>query len=80
MTIYQLPKFWQEKIRSLKAENESLRNRLNSGWTAEFKDLPPNWHKTVLQLRKDVARYRTERNQLRDELAAVRAELKARSK
>jgi hypothetical protein len=31
----------------------------------------------VLQLRKDVARYRTERNRLRDELAALRAELKA---
>lgn len=27
-TIYELPAFWQEKIRSLKAENRNLRDRL----------------------------------------------------
>lgn len=42
-------------------------------------DLPRPRRGSLEEVRRQAARYRTERNQLREELAALRAELTARS-
>ncbi len=69
-----LPDYWQERIRRYKAENYSLRKRLNK---ANEIELSPRWHKRLSELRKENAKYRTERNQARAALVALRAEVEA---
>lgn len=72
--LHELPEYWQEKIRQYRAENRLLRSRVNKSADIE---LSARWQKTVADLRRENAKFRTERNQARAELAALRAELGA---
>ena len=78
LTIYELPEFWQERIRGLRAENRSLRGRLNKFKGCDT-NLPPSWAKRLEDLRREKGKYRTQRNEARDEVEALRSELEARS-
>jgi chromosome segregation ATPase len=74
----ELPTYWQEQIRALRAENAEVRNRLRgdgASLTPELDELPRVWRKRIVDLRKENASYRTQRNQARAEVAALRAEL-----
>jgi hypothetical protein len=75
--LQDLPDYWQEQIRKLRVENKRLRERVNNAADLE---LSPRWQKTLADLRKENGKYRTERKELRAELADVRAEMEARSK
>ncbi|WP_126316686.1 hypothetical protein [Mycolicibacterium aurum] len=77
MTIYELPEFWQEKIRGLKSENRSLRMRLGK-FKGCHEELPPSWAKRLDTLRRENGKYRAQRNEARAEVEALRAELEAR--
>ncbi len=79
ITIHELPDFWQEKVRALRAENRSLRARLRQ-FNGCQSDLPNDWAKRLEELRRENARYRTQRNDARAEAESLRAELEARSK
>lgn len=69
--LHELPDYWQEKIRQHRVEAQRLRDRLA---TADRIELSPRWQKTLSALRKENGRYRSERNEARAELAALRAE------
>ncbi|WP_197415815.1 hypothetical protein [Mycobacterium sp. IS-1742] len=71
MTIYDLPEFWQEKIRQYRRENHSLRKRLRTTeQLSADQELPASWAKRLRKLRDENVQLRRERNALRDELAA----------
>lgn len=72
--ITELPEFWQEKLRQNRVENQRLRQQVKE---AEGAELSPGWQKTLTKVRKENAKYRSERNAAVVELAAVRAELEA---
>lgn len=58
-----LPAYWRERFRKLRSENHELRRRLKHEGipdSASFDELPQSWQRTIKQLRRDVARYRTE--------------------
>ena len=59
--LSELPDYWQNEIRKLRAENRGLRARLKQAPAEciEFDQLPLHWQKTVVRLRKECARYRT---------------------
>jgi hypothetical protein len=78
--IYELPEFWQEKIRQYRSENHSLRTRMRATERLSDQELPPAWAKKLRKLRDENVQLRRERNAFREELAAARAELEARSK
>ncbi|MGZ4542524.1 MAG: hypothetical protein ACXVXI_05245 [Mycobacteriaceae bacterium] len=67
-------------ILNLRVENRQLRSRLRNSDQLSAQELPAKWHKKLADLRKENAKFRTQRNQLREELAAARAELEARRK
>ena len=80
ITIRELPEFWQEKVRSLRAENRGLRQRLKEQEVMD--NLPESWQKRIRDMRRESARYRTdlreaqtENLQLRSELGALRAKV-----
>lgn len=68
--IFELPEFWQEKIRDLRSENHSLRTRLRDTQRLAAQELPPSWEKKLRKLRDENVQLRKERNAFRDELAA----------
>ena len=75
MEFHDLPQHWQNHIKGLHVQ---IRN-LNDGRRISFEELQPSWRREFTRLRTDVAKFRTQRNEARSELAALRAELKARS-
>lgn len=80
--LNELPIYWQEQIRKLRSENFELRSRLRAGGIAplpEMDELPRRWQTKIAKLRTENGKYRTDRKALQAELAAVRAELEARS-
>lgn len=64
-------------IRNLRIENRQLKSRLRAVDRLSAQQLPARWHKELADIRKENAKFRTERNQLREELATARAELEA---
>lgn len=72
--LEELPEYWQERIHRYRAENYSLRMRLNK---VEHLELSPRWQKALADLRKENGKYRTERKALQVELDAARAEIEA---
>lgn len=66
----ELPAYWQDKIRSLRSENYSLRKRLKEKLSKD--NLPPELLKIVTDLRDECATRRIENVQLRAELAGAR--------
>lgn len=81
--LNELPAYWREQVRKLRSENHELRTRLRSADIPSripLDEMPPSWVKKLTKIRAENAKYRAERNALREELAAVRAELEARSK
>lgn len=76
LTIYELPEFWREKVRGLKAENRNLRQRLKNPQMLE--DLPNDWQKRIRDIRRESARYRSELRQAEAEVARLQAQLEAR--
>ncbi|ETZ53574.1 hypothetical protein LIX17_20210 [Mycobacterium avium subsp. hominissuis] len=78
MTFEELPEEWQAEFRRLASANKSLRK--GQGYEVKYEDLPLSWQREFTRLRRDIARLRVQRNEARAELAALRAELEARSK
>lgn len=68
--LNELPKYWQDKVRSLRSENYSLRKRLKEKLNKD--NMPPEWLKIVTDLRDECAVRRIENVQLRAELAGAR--------
>ena len=67
----------QRLILNLRVENRQLKARLREIDRLSEKDLPAKWQKELTSTRKESARLRIERNRLREELAAARAEPEA---
>jgi hypothetical protein len=75
--LHELPDYWQEKIRRYRIENHSLRTRLRATERLEDQGLPPSWAKKLRKIRDENVQLRQERNAVREELAALRAELES---
>lgn len=71
------PERAQRLIVSLRVENRQLKARLRGTDRLTDQGLPASWHKKFADLRRENGKFRTERNQARAELAALRAELGA---
>ena len=61
-------------IVSLRVENRKLKARLRDAERLSPQELPLTWQKEFAELRRQNGKYRTERNEARAELAALRAE------
>lgn len=70
--IYELPDYWQDKIRQYRSENHSLRTRLRATERLSDQELPPSWAKKLRKLRDENVQLRRERNAARAELEALR--------
>jgi hypothetical protein len=68
------PALLQRQIDGLFAENRKLKARLGGVHRLSEQGLPARWQKEFATLRRQNAKYRTERNEARTELAALRAE------
>lgn len=64
-------------IDNLRIENRRLKDRLLASERLSEQELPERWHKKFAEIRRQNAKYRTERNEARAELATVSAELEA---
>jgi len=77
--LYDKTEFDQDRaerlIASLRVEIRQLKARLRDTPRLAEQALPETWQKTFADLRKENAKYRTQRNEARAELAALRAEL-----
>ena len=69
-----IPEHWQEHVKHLRRDRAKLR-RLET-----IADLPLYWQQRIKKLQDEAKQLRRERNAAREELAALRAELEARSK
>ena len=65
-------------IRSLRVENRQLHARLRDTERLSAQELPLTWQKKFAEIRRQNGKYRTERNEARAELAALRAALGVR--
>ncbi len=70
--IYELPEFWQQKIRKIRSENHNLRIRLRDTQRLEDQELPPSWETKLRKLRDENVQLRRERNAAREELEGAR--------
>ncbi|GAB7068867.1 hypothetical protein H7J06_05450 [Mycobacterium hodleri] len=61
-------------IVSLRIENRQLKARIRAADRLSALELPAKWQKKFAEIRRQNAKYRTERNEARADLAALRAE------
>lgn len=78
--LHELPAYWQEQVRKYRVENRELRQRLKHNGipaSTHIDDMPVLWQNKIRETRTESAKYRHQRNDSREELAAVKAELAA---
>ncbi|WP_305093554.1 hypothetical protein [Prescottella sp. R16] len=67
MTIHELPEFWQQKVRSLKAENRNLRDRLKLAGS------PGDWSQKTQKLVSESRGLRTRLRAAEERIAELEA-------